>query len=53
MWDVSAAVKVGFKGAYCTVYEQDPCEELFGDDKMDVIADSLVEMAEKIVQASL
>jgi 2-haloacid dehalogenase len=53
MWDVSAAVKVGFRGAYCTIYEQDPCEELFGEDKMDVIADSLLEMAEKIVQASL
>jgi 2-haloacid dehalogenase len=53
MWDVSAAVKVGFRGAYCTIYEQDLCEELFGENKMDVIADSLLEMAEKIVQASL
>ncbi|KAL4780067.1 HAD-like domain-containing protein [Aspergillus varians] len=52
MWDVSAAVKVGFQGAYCTVYEQDPCLEVF-DTKMDVIADSLLEMAEKIVNASL
>ncbi|KAL4967077.1 putative 2-haloalkanoic acid dehalogenase [Aspergillus stella-maris] len=51
MWDVSAAVKVGFRGAYCTVYEQDPCLEIF-DAKMDVIADSLVEMAEKVVKAS-
>ncbi|KAL4937002.1 hypothetical protein BDV06DRAFT_82433 [Aspergillus oleicola] len=51
MWDVSAAVKVGFRGAYCTVYEQDPCLEIF-DTKMDVIAGSLVEMAENIVKAS-
>lgn len=51
MWDVSAAVKVGFRGAYCTVYEKEDCSELF-DAKLDVIADSLPEMAEKIVTAS-
>lgn len=51
MWDVSAAVKVGFRGAYCTIYEQDPCGDIF-DEKMDVIADSLLEMAEGIVKAS-
>ncbi|KIA76008.1 2-haloalkanoic acid dehalogenase [Aspergillus ustus] len=51
MWDVSAAVKVGFRGAYCAVYEQDPCLEIF-DTKMDVMADSLLEMAEKITNAS-
>ncbi|KAL4926208.1 putative 2-haloalkanoic acid dehalogenase [Aspergillus undulatus] len=50
MWDVSAAVKVGFRGAYCTVYEQDPCLDIF-DTKMEVIADSLVDMAERIVNA--
>ncbi|CAG8955150.1 hypothetical protein HYFRA_00007165 [Hymenoscyphus fraxineus] len=49
MWDVSAAVKVGFRGAYCTVYEKDACEEIF-DERMDVVADGLVEMAEKIVE---
>ncbi|KAL4805160.1 HAD-like domain-containing protein [Aspergillus unguis] len=52
MWDVSAAVKVGFRGAYCTVYEKDPCLEIF-DTKMDVIADGLLEMAEGIVNASV
>lgn len=51
MWDVSAAKLVGFKGAWCGVYEEDPCEEIFGA-KMDVMADGLVEMAEKIVKAS-
>ena len=52
MWDVSAAVKTGgFRGAYCTIYEQDPCGDLF-DEKMEVIADSLLEMAEEIVKAS-
>lgn len=48
MWDVSAAVKVGFKGAYCSVYEQEPCLEIF-DTKMDVIAPGLEEMADMIV----
>lgn len=51
MWDVSAAVKVGFRGAYCTIYEQDPCEEIF-DEKMEVVADTLAHMAESIVAAS-
>ncbi|KAL4861454.1 hypothetical protein BDV12DRAFT_208016 [Aspergillus spectabilis] len=51
MWDVSAAVKVGFHGAYCTVYEREGCEEIFGEE-MGVVADGLVEMAKKIVKAS-
>ncbi|KAH6962376.1 putative 2-haloalkanoic acid dehalogenase [Ilyonectria sp. MPI-CAGE-AT-0026] len=52
MWDVSAAVKVGFRGAYCTVYEQDPCAEIF-DTQMEVMADTLPQMAKGIVEASL
>ncbi|KPM42507.1 hypothetical protein AK830_g4067 [Neonectria ditissima] len=52
MWDVSAAVKVGFRGAYCTIYEQDPCAEIF-DTQMEVMADTLPKMAKKIVEASL
>lgn len=51
MWDVSAATKIGFRGAYCTVYEKESCSELF-DSKMDVIGNTLPEMADKIVQAS-
>jgi len=50
-WDVSAAKKVGFKGAYCTVYEKESCKEIFHVD-MDVEADGLLEMAEKIVESS-
>lgn len=38
-----------FKGAYCTVWEQEPLLELFGD--MDVVADTLPEMAEKVITA--
>lgn len=48
MWDVSAAVKVGFKGAYCSVYEKESCIELF-DTKMDVMADTLPQMARQII----
>ncbi|KAJ5332539.1 uncharacterized protein N7506_006322 [Penicillium brevicompactum] len=51
MWDVSAAVKVGFRGAYCTIYEQESCAEIF-DTEMEVLADALPQMAERIVAAS-
>ncbi|KAI0016897.1 putative 2-haloalkanoic acid dehalogenase [Xylariomycetidae sp. FL0641] len=50
-WDVSAAKMVGFKGAYCSVFEKEDCKELFGVD-MDVMADTLPEMAEKVIAAS-
>lgn len=48
MWDVSAAVKAGFRGAYCTVYEEYPCEEIF-EERMEVVEEGLVEMARGIV----
>ncbi|KAK5123927.1 hypothetical protein LTR85_002124 [Meristemomyces frigidus] len=51
MWDVSAAKKAGFKGAYCTIYEKEPCLEVFGGE-MDVIADSLVDLADQVIAAS-
>lgn len=51
MWDVSAAVKTGFRGAYCSAYEQEPCEELFGK-TMEVMADTLPAMADGIIAAS-
>jgi 2-haloacid dehalogenase len=51
MWDVSAAKKVGFKGAYCSVLEKESCIELF-DTEMDVSSDTLVKMAEGIIAAS-
>jgi 2-haloacid dehalogenase len=51
MWDVSAAKKVGFKGAYCTVYGKEPCMEIF-DTEMEVVADTLLEIAEKICKTS-
>lgn len=51
MWDVSAARLVGFKGAYCSAYEKEDCLEIFGGE-MEVMAEGLKEMAEKIVQAA-
>ncbi|WZH46571.1 HAD-like domain-containing protein [Fusarium acuminatum] len=50
MWDVSAAKQVGFKSAYCSVLEKEALVDIFGE--MDVMADSLSEMADKIVQAA-
>lgn len=51
MWDVSAATKVGFKGAYCGVYEKESCPEIFGDE-MAVMADDLMTMARRIVEVA-
>uniref|UniRef100_L2FYZ8 2-haloalkanoic acid dehalogenase, putative n=1 Tax=Colletotrichum fructicola (strain Nara gc5) TaxID=1213859 RepID=L2FYZ8_COLFN len=50
MWDASAAKGCGFKGAWCSIYEKEPCVDLFGE--MDVMADELPEMARKIIAAS-
>ncbi|KAL1311808.1 hypothetical protein AAFC00_001888 [Neodothiora populina] len=50
-WDVSSAKMVGFKGAYCSVYEKESCAEIFGVE-MDVLAKTLPEMAKKMIEAS-
>lgn len=39
-----------FRTAYCTVWEKEPLPELFGE--MDVVADTLAEMAGKVVAAA-
>ncbi|RAH48096.1 haloacid dehalogenase-like hydrolase [Aspergillus brunneoviolaceus CBS 621.78] len=49
MWDVSAARCAGYKSAYCSIWEKEPITELFGD--MDVMAETLPEMADKIIAA--
>jgi 2-haloacid dehalogenase len=51
MWDVAAARKVGFKGAYCSVYEKEDCLEIHGGE-MEVVVASLPEMARRIVEAA-
>lgn len=50
MWDVSAATKAGFKGAWCSALENEPCLDVFPHAKMEVMADSLLELAEGIIQ---
>ncbi|KAI9726545.1 MAG: hypothetical protein M1834_008987 [Cirrosporium novae-zelandiae] len=50
MWDVSAAKRTGFKGAYCSIWEKEACIDLFGE--MDVMADSLPDLADKVIAAS-
>lgn len=49
-WDVSAAKRAGFRGAYCSIWEKEACSELFGD--MDVMSDTLEELADAIIAAS-
>lgn len=39
-----------FKAAWCSAWEVEPVPEIFGE--VDVMADSLVEMAEGIIAAS-
>ncbi|PYI03198.1 2-haloalkanoic acid dehalogenase [Aspergillus sclerotiicarbonarius CBS 121057] len=51
LWDVAAATKVGFRGAYCTVYEKEGSYKVF-DAGLDVRAESLEEMAEGIIGSS-
>ncbi|KUL84700.1 hypothetical protein ZTR_07611 [Talaromyces verruculosus] len=52
MWEHlgSKAGWVGFKAAWTSDYEKEPVTEVFGE--VDVLADSLVEMADKIIAAS-
>ncbi|KAJ5238566.1 2-haloalkanoic acid dehalogenase [Penicillium chermesinum] len=47
MWDSAAAKRNGFKGAWVSVWEKEPCAEIFGE--MDVVADDPVSMADKII----
>jgi 2-haloacid dehalogenase len=49
-WDVSAAGRAGFKTAYCLVLEKEALEDVFG--KMDVVADTLPELAQKLVDTN-
>jgi 2-haloacid dehalogenase len=52
MWDVSAATKVGFRGAWSAVYEKEACLDVFSDTKLEVVVDGLMEMAQEIVRKS-
>jgi 2-haloacid dehalogenase len=52
MWDVAAATKVGFRGAWSSVYENEACLDIFSDAKLEVVAGGLLEMAQQIVDKS-
>ncbi|KAH8730278.1 haloacid dehalogenase [Phaeosphaeriaceae sp. PMI808] len=52
MWDVAAATKVGFRGAWSSVYEKEACLDIFSDAKLEVLAGGLEEMAQKIIEKS-
>ena len=52
MWDVSAATKVGFRGAWSAALEGEPCLDVFVDAKLEVMADNLLELAEAIISKS-
>ncbi|KAF4123825.1 2-haloacid dehalogenase [Geosmithia morbida] len=52
MWDVSAATKVGFRGAWCSALEKEPCLDVFQNAEMEVMADSLLELADGIIKIS-
>lgn len=52
LWDVAAATKVGFRGAWSSVLEKEACLDVFSDAKLEVVAGSLVEMAQQVVDKS-
>jgi 2-haloacid dehalogenase len=52
LWDVAAATKVGFRGAWSAVYEKEACLDVFSDAKLEVVEDSLMDMARAIVSKS-
>jgi 2-haloacid dehalogenase len=51
-WYVSAATKVGFRGAWCSVLEGEACEEVHGDVGLDVMGEGVLDMVEKVVEKS-
>lgn len=52
LWDVAAATKVGFRGAWSAVYEKEACLDVFSDATLEIVADSLLDMSRAIVDKS-
>jgi 2-haloacid dehalogenase len=52
MWDVAAATRVGFRGAWSSVYEKEACFELHEDAKFEILGGDLVDVARQIVEKS-
>ncbi|SMR48529.1 unnamed protein product [Zymoseptoria tritici ST99CH_1E4] len=49
-WDVSAANRIGYRGAYCSLLEHDPLPDLFGT--MEVEEPTLPALADRIIALS-
>lgn len=49
--NVNSVYLNSFRGAYCSIYEKESCIEIF-DTEMAVIADTLPEMADKMIALS-
>lgn len=52
MWDVVAATKVGFRGAWTDVLEGDAAVDVFGEGKLEVMGGGLGEMVKGVVERS-
>ncbi|GIC92760.1 putative 2-haloalkanoic acid dehalogenase [Aspergillus udagawae] len=52
LWDVSAAVRAGFRGAYCSVLEGEGCWEVFERERLEVVVEGLVEMVDGVISLS-
>ncbi|KAF2252730.1 HAD-like protein [Trematosphaeria pertusa] len=52
LWDVAAATKVGFRGAWSSVLEKEACLDVFSDAKLEVVAGGLEDMAKQIIEKS-
>jgi 2-haloacid dehalogenase len=50
MWDVTAATKIGFRGAWSSVCEGEASLDIFDDKRLEVVAEGLVDMARQIVE---
>lgn len=50
LWDIAAATKVGFRGAWSAVYEKEAYLDVFSDAKLEVLAASLMNMSRAIVE---
>lgn len=53
MWDVSAAKKVGFGGAWCSVLEGEACEEVYKGVELDVVVHGgVLDMVKRVIEKS-
>lgn len=43
-------IQYRFRSAWCSAWEKEQCVEIFGE--MDVVADTLPELADRIIEAS-